>query len=37
MKIRLLRNRKYFKEMTMKKHKSGIRQKLQKSAIFQGL
>ena len=35
MKIRLLRY--YFAEMTMKKGKTGIRQKLNKSVIFQGL
>ena len=29
--------RQYFTEMTMKKDKSGIRQKLNKSVIFQGL
>ena len=35
--IRLLRSGQYFTDMSMKKNKSGIRQKLNKSVIFQGL
>ena len=35
--IRLLRSAQYFTDMSMKKDKSGIRQKLNKSVIFQGL
>ena len=37
MKRRPLRHGQYFTEMTIKKSKSGIRQKLNKSVIFQGL
>ena len=37
MKIRLLRYGQYFREITMQKSKSGIKQKLNKSVIFQGL
>ena len=37
LKIRLLRYEQYFTEMTVKKGQSGIRQKLNKSVIFQGL